>query len=122
MAVKKKNETTPKQGVEMLPGQHEPSSGEIIKSMKNSIRISFGENEDNIKSIFDTLVGQLAAAAQQINKHVAHINSLEQFFKDNGIPLDVIIPKIPGQKGPNRETRRKIQKAAEKVKSKTKKT
>ncbi len=96
------------------------SSADVIKSMKNSIKISIGDAEENILKIFDTVIGQLGAAAQQINKQAAHINSLEGFFKDNNIPLDVVIPKGPGTKGPNRETRRKIAKVAEKYKKKSK--
>ena len=108
----------PKSGPEAQPEQQQPSSAEIIKQMKNTIKVSIGDAEENILKIFDSVIQQLGVAAQQINKQQSHINSLEQFFKDNGIPLDVLIPKQQGQPGPNREVRRKIQKAAEKAKSK----
>jgi len=39
-------------------------------------------------------------------------------LKENGIPLDAIIAKQPGSKGPNREIRRKMTKLAAKNKSK----
>lgn len=109
MAAKKKSEP--------IPGpaqQQQPSSADIIKQMKNSIKISLADAEENIIKIFDSVIQQLGAAAQQMNKQAAHINSLEGFLKDNGIPLDAVIPKQPGQPGPNRDTRRKIKKVAEK--------
>ena len=109
-------------GPGQMPGQQQPSSADIIKQMKNTIKISIGDAEENILKIFDSVIAQLGAAAQQINKQAAHINALEGFLKDNNIPLDVVIPKAPGAKGPNRDTRRKMAKLAEKHKSKKSKT
>ena len=121
MAAKKKANKEPTPAPGMIPDQ-QPSSADIIKQMKNTIKISIGDAEENVLKIFDTVIAQLGAAAQQMNKQQAHINTLEQFFKDNNIPLDVLIPKQAGGKGPNRETRRKIAKAAEKIKSKKSKS
>lgn len=101
---------------EIIPEQPQLSGADIIKSMKNSIRISLSDAEENIIKIFDQVIAQIAAAAQQINKQAAHINALETFLKANNIPLDAIIPTQAGQKGPNRETRRKISKVADKHK------
>lgn len=113
MAAKKK-QPTPVPGA---PGpQQQPSSADIIKQMKNTIKISIGDAEENILKVFDSVIGQLGAAAQQINKQAAHINALEGFLKENNIPLDAVIPKQPGQPGPNRDTRRKIAKVADKHK------
>lgn len=114
MAAKKK-QPTPIPGAPG-PAAQQPSSADIVKQMKNSIKISLSDAEENIIKIFDSVIAQLGAAAQQINKQGAHINALEGFLKENNIPLDAIIPKQPGQPGPNRETRRKIAKVADKHK------
>ncbi len=101
--------------------QQQPSGAEVVKQMKNSIKIQLGDAEENILKIFDSVIAELASAAQEINKQANHIVSLEKFFKDNNIPLDVVIPKQENAKGPNRETRRKIEKAAKAANSKKQK-
>ena len=114
MAAKKK-QLTPAPGP-AAQQQQQPAAADVIKQMKNTIKISFSDAEENVIKIFDSVIAQIGAAAQQINKQAAHINALEGFLKENNIPLDAVIPKQPGQPGPNRETRRKISKVADKHK------
>lgn len=91
------------------------SGAEIIKNMKDTIKVDFFDTQERVLKIIDQIIAQLAQAANQLNQQQNHINKLESFLKENGISLDAIIQK-PGNKGPNRETRRKIQKAVEKTK------
>jgi len=94
------------------------SGAEIIKNMKDTIKVDFFDTQERVLKIVDNVVAQLAQAAHQLNRQQSHINSLETFLKENGIPLDAIIAKQPGSKGPNREIRRKMAKLAAKNKSK----
>jgi len=105
------------------PGVHSPqASSDIIRNMKNTIKISFADAEENTIKVFDSLVQQLAGAAQQMNKMQNNINTFETFFKENNLPLDLLIPKQKGtaSKTPNRQTRRKIQQLTKKSDNKQK--
>lgn len=127
---KPKEAPIPNEGNVQPPGQNttrQLTGDQIIKSMKDTIKLNFSDTQDTIIKLFDTILGQLARAAQQINTQANtittqnnHIGTLENFFKQNAIPLDILIPKEGKVKTPNRQTRRKIQQLATKSK-KTKK-
>jgi len=106
----------------------EPSSAQIIQKLRTAIKISFSESEEKVLGIFDINIQNLAEATNVIvhqqahtNKLEKHILTLETFLKTNGIPLDAVIPKLNQPQGPNRATRKKLEKLRRKYEERAKK-
>jgi len=98
------------------PGsQRQPTAQEVIQNMRDSISLINERAKDQYKGIFDSIIQQLAAAAQQLQAKDTEITRLQTILKDNKIDYT---PKPPQ---PNRAERRKQARAAKKEAKKEKK-
>lgn len=106
--------------------QHMKDSA-IIAEIRRNMRDKMADSSEFILAQYDVMTRNLEEAthiiikqSQEIQKLQKHINMLENFLKEKGIPLGAVIPTTVVAQ-PNRQTRRKIEKIQKEFQNKAKK-
>jgi len=106
---------------QQLPPQQQPSAEDIMKRLRNQVKLAFSDGEESALKVVDVYERQLSLAANQITSNAVLIGKMQEEFKK--IKHDISHITSPASaKEPNRKERRKAEKVAAKVAKKAAKT
>lgn len=95
------------------PPQQQPTAEDIMKRLRNQIKLAFADGAENALKVLDIYERQITAAAAQINANAALIIKFQEEFKKRKIDISHIT-NPPKPKEPNRKERRAAEKQSKK--------